>query len=226
MVQFAVVMVIGAYDVPVPRRGNQKARTARMAIRCTRVTIQPPKNNPHLPNITLDVVQAIETRPPDGIKPLNWTLLTTVPTTTLEQAHERISWYARRWDIEVYHRTLKSGCRIEDRQFGTASRLEACLAIDLVVAWRGMKPNRQCRETPDAPCTVHFRPEEWKALWIRTGSGTMPSDDEVPTLREAVRRVASLGGFLGRKSDGEPGRKRSGKGCNDSTISPECTRKC
>ena len=26
-----------------------------------------------------------------------------------------------------------------------------------------------------------------------------------PTLREAIRRVASLGGFLGRNSDGEPG---------------------
>ena len=147
------------------------------------------------------------------------------PTTTLEQAHVRISWYARRWDIEVYHRTLKSGCRIEDRQFGTASRLEACLAIDLVVAWRVMLRNRQCRETPDAPCSVHFRPEEWKALWIRTGSGAMPSDDEVPTLREAVRRVASLGGFLGRKSDGEPG-TQTRKDCNASTISPDCTRKC
>jgi len=63
-----------------------------------------------------------------------------------------------------------------------------------------------CHQTLKSGCrTVHFRLEEWKALWIRAGSGVLPSDDDVPTVREAVRRAASLGGFLGRKGDGEPG---------------------
>ena len=29
--------------------------------------------------------------------------------------------------------------------------------------------------------------------------------DTVPSVRQAVRWIAQLGGFLGRKSDGEPG---------------------
>jgi len=37
--------------------------------------------------------------------------------------------------IEVYHRTLKSGCRIQDRQLGTADRLETCLGVDM--GWPG-----------------------------------------------------------------------------------------
>ena len=57
-------------------------------------------------------------------------------TETLEAACEPVTWYARRWEIEVYHRTLKSGCRIEGHQFGHAEHIEACLGIDLVVAWR------------------------------------------------------------------------------------------
>ena len=63
-------------------------------------------------------------------------LLTTMPVTNIEQAIEKLKWYALRWGIEVLHRTLKSGCRIEQRQLGNADRIEACLAIDMVVAWR------------------------------------------------------------------------------------------
>ncbi len=57
-----------------------------------------------------------------------------MPVTSFEQAREKLLWYTRRWGIEVLHRTLKSGCRIEQRQLGKTDRLEACLAIDLVVA--------------------------------------------------------------------------------------------
>ena len=195
----------GVRELAVPRRGNQKARTARMAVRFARVTLEPPASKRKLPALTIDVVRTTEIGAPEGIKPLSWTLLTTVPTETLEQACERIDWYARRWEIELYHRTLKSGCRIEDRQFGQADRIEACLGVDLVVAWRVMLLAKQGREDPDAPCSVYFSEDEWKALLVRTGAPEIPEDDDEPTLREAMRRVAALGGFLGRKGDGEPG---------------------
>lgn len=195
----------GIQELPVPRRGRQKARTARMAVRFARLTLEPPKNKRKLPMLTIDVVRTTEIDPPEGIKPLSWTLLSTVPTETFAQACERIAWYARRWEIEVYHRTLKSGCRIEDRQFGDADRIEACLAVDLVVAWRVCLLARQAREDPDAPCSVYFSEDQWKALLVRTGAQDIPQDDDEPTLREAMRRVAALGGFLGRKGDGEPG---------------------
>ena len=80
-------------------------------------------------------VLAKEEQAPKGVKPLEWMLLSTLPVESFEQAIEKLQWYARRWTIEVLHRILKSGCRIEDRQLGQANRLEACLAIDLVVAW-------------------------------------------------------------------------------------------
>ncbi|MFH1096728.1 MAG: hypothetical protein ABH886_02760 [Candidatus Desantisbacteria bacterium] len=59
-----------------------------------------------------------------------------MPVNTFEEALEKVKWYATRWWIEIYHKTLKSGCKIERRQLGKASRIESCLAIDMVIAWR------------------------------------------------------------------------------------------
>jgi len=109
-----------------------------------------------------------------------------------------------RWGIEVLHRTLKSGCRIEQRQLAQADRLEACLAIDLVVAWRIYALNRLARKDPNLPCTVYFRDHEWKALVVFLTRDPVPPAHP-PSLRDATRLVAQLGGFLGRKGDGEPG---------------------
>lgn len=196
----------GTQTLHVPRRGNQAARQAEMSVRFAPVTLKAPQRKQAGEPVSLWAVWTREESPPPGCKPLEWMLLTTVAVESLEQACERLAWYAKRWQIEVYHRTLKSGCRIEERQLGHAQRIEACLAVDLVVAWRIFHLAHLGRQTPDVPCTVYFEPEQWQALVIRaTGNPTPPS--EPPTLREATRMVAALGGFLGRKGDGEPGTK-------------------
>lgn len=202
----------GVQELTIPRRGNQAARTARMAVHFARVTLAPPRGKRDQEPVTLDAIRTTEIDPPQGARALSWTLLTTVPTDTLEAACERIHWYARRWQIEVYHRTLKSGCRIEERQLGSADSLEACLGVDLIVAWRVMLLAHQGREDPNAPASVYFATEQWKALWLRTGASDIPDDNDEPTLREAMRRVAQLGGFLGRKADGDPGAQTLWKG--------------
>ena len=99
---------------------------------------------------------------------------------------------------------MKSGCQIEQRQLGTADSIEACLAIDLVVGWRIFHLAKLGREIPDVPCTVYFEEAEWKALLAYVTKNPVPPH-QPPTLREALRSVATLGGFLGRKGDGEPG---------------------
>jgi len=108
-----------------------------------------------------------EEQPPNEVKePVEWLLLTTVPVNSLVDAVERVQWYAKRWGIEVFHRILKSGCLIEDRQLATADRLEACLAIDAVVAWRIHYLTWLGRATPDLPCTVAFDDDQWKAVIV------------------------------------------------------------
>jgi hypothetical protein len=119
-------------------------------------------------------------------------------------AVKMVDWYTKRWGIEVYHRTLKSGCRIEDRQLEEADRLETCLGIDMVVAWRVFYLTMLAREKPDLLCTAIFEEEEWISLCCLAKEPThIPT--QPPTMHEAVFMVASLGGHLGRKCDGFPG---------------------
>ena len=151
-------------EIRVPRRGAQPARVARLEVRLARVSLRPPHGKKDLGELTLWAVRAQEVEEPRGVKPLRWMLLTTCPVESFEAACEKLHWYTFRWGIEVYHRTLKSGCRIEQRQLGAAERIEACLAIDLVVAWRIFHLTKLGREVPDVPCTDYFEEAEWKAL--------------------------------------------------------------
>lgn len=194
----------GIQEVQVPRKGRQKARVARLEVRFSQVTLNPPPGKGHLGQLSIWAVLAEEKEAPEGTEPVRWMLLTTCAVETFEQATEKLGWYCHRWGIEIYHKTLKSGCRIEQRQLGHADRIEACLAIDMVVAWRIYHLTKLARETPDAPCTVYFEDAQWKALVAYKTQNPIPPE-QPPGLREATRMVASLGGFLGRKCDGEPG---------------------
>ncbi len=204
--KMASVPVAGIQVVSVPRQGKRAAREARLEVRFGRVRLKPPKRKPKLGELSVWAILAEEIDAPKEVEPLKWMLLTTMEVRDFEQAAEKLNWYAARWGIEVYHRTLKSGCKVEQRQLGSADRIEACLAIDMVVAWRIFHLTKLGRETPKVPCTVFFEQAEWKALYCLTRQDPTPPD-QPPTLREAVHMVASLGGFLGRKADGEPGTK-------------------
>ncbi len=198
--------ISGIQEVYVPRRGRRPARVARLSVRFAEVTLKPPQKKKEHKELTLWAILAREEDAPEDVKPIEWMLLTTFRVTNFEEATEKVGWYAIRWGIEVYHRTFKSGCKIEERQLGHADRIETCLAIDMVVAWRIVHLTKLGRETPDVPCTVFFEDAEWKALnTYITQNPTTP--DQPLSLRDAIRMVASLGGFLGRKSDGEPGTK-------------------
>jgi len=196
--------IAGYQELQVPRRTNRAARIAKMAISYARVELKSPQRLAKLKPLTVWAVWAREIDAPHPSSALDWMLLTTCEVNHFDEAIEKLAWYAARWNIEVYHRTLKSGCKIETRQLGSAERIEACLAIDLVVAWRILHLTKLGREHPDVPCTVYFSEAEWKALLTYINRSTI-LPQAPPTLREATRMVASLGGFLGRKGDGEPG---------------------
>ena len=135
---------------------------------------------------------------------MRWLLRTTLAVTSFAPAGQCVAWYRYRWLIERYHFVLKSGCRLEQLQLRTAERLERAVATYCVVAWRLLWLTYEAREAGAVPCTVALRTSEWQALACRmTGQAEPPR--KPPSLRQAVRWIAQLGGFLGRKGDGEPG---------------------
>lgn len=194
----------GTLKVRVGRRGEQPGRLATLQVRFRQVILAAPARKAEQPPLTLWAIEARELRPPKGVSPIRWQLLTTLPVTTLAEACASIGWYALRWQIEVIHKVLKSGCQIEQRQLETATRLERVLAVDQVVAWRLLALCKAARDQPDAAVSAWLSQAEWEALWCHVHQRTTPPKTP-PSVRSAVRWIAQLGGFLARKSDGEPG---------------------
>ncbi|MDD2884379.1 MAG: IS4 family transposase [Dechloromonas sp.] len=60
------------------------------------------------------------------------------------------------------------------------------------------------RTHPDLEASLLFSEAEWKGAYILAKKAVPKT---VPTMRDVVRQIAMLGGFLGRKCDGEPGVK-------------------
>ena len=212
--------VSGIQQIKVPRKGTQRAREADLTIRFSEVELKAPASKKEKKNIKIWAILASEENAPETVESLCWLLLTTIPIKTFEEAIEKLKWYTKRWGIEIYHKTLKSGCKIEQRQLGNADRIEACLGIDMVIAWRIYHLTKLGREVPNVPCTVFFEDAEWKTLIAYITKNPI-APKTPPSLREAMRMVASLGGFLGRKSDGEPGTKTLWLGLQELDIATE-----
>ncbi len=198
--------VAAVLQVEVPRRAQQPARTARVWLRWTHLTFQPPKRpgGVHLPEVSLGVVWVHEETPPAGVEALDWLLLTTLPLPDQAAAEQVLAHDALRFVIETWHKTLKSGCAIEARQLQSAEALGRGIALYSVIAWRVLYATLLARQAPDLPCTVLLETDEWQALYCRIHRTTqLPTTP--PTLAQTVRWIATLGGFLGRKGDGAPG---------------------
>lgn len=202
----ATASLAATVTLHIGARAGVAAREASLKIRWKQVTLRPPNSRAKekLPNITVWVVWACESSPPPGVEAIEWMLLTTVPISSTEDALRILDWYACRWGIEVWHKVLKSGCRIEEKQLETAERLQRCLALYSVIAWRILYATMLARVAPDVACTVLLDEEEWQALYCRIHRVAV-APAKPPSLRQAVGWIAQLGGFLGRKRDGEPG---------------------
>ena len=91
-------------------------------------------------------------------------LLTDLPIQNAEEAWEKVEWYKIRWGIEEWHRVLKSGCAIEQREFKTAEQLKRVLTFDLIMAWRILALIKLGRIVPNVPANLLYTDDELKVL--------------------------------------------------------------
>jgi hypothetical protein len=185
------------------RRQTRQGRTAQVEVRAASLTLRPPwRAGCKLPSVTVNVVLVRESNPPGGEEPVEWVLVTTLPIDHLDQVRQVVEYYCVRWSIEILFRTLKSGCRIEQRRFEQVDRVIRCMGLYLIVAWRTLFVCRSGRACPDADCETLFEPSEWKAVWTAVHRKKPPK--KKPRLSEMVHLVARLGGYIERPSS-EPG---------------------
>lgn len=199
--------VAGSYTLELPANQHQKAHTAQIEVRFGPLTIPRPEHfsdwvkQSGIDQIGMWVVEAREIHPPRGEKPARWVLLCSDEVRDFESVWKILEIYEKRWLIEEFHKALKTGCRLEERQYTTAQRLEAITGVLSVVAVRLVQLKMMARDEPRRPA------EELVPLkWIQMLRSLRKRPPQGPwTVRDFYRELAKLGGFLGRKSDGEPG---------------------
>lgn len=200
--------ILDQVEVRVSKHDNTPARTAQVTVQAGEVTLWPPKKlTPEarqLP-VTVRFVLAREPNPPQGAERIEWLLVTSLPVTNFEEALEILKDYTCRWQIEIFFRVLKTGCQIERLQLANAERLRPAFALYMIVAWRILYLTMLGRSDPNLPCDVVLDESEWKSIWVVTQKKASPR--KPPSLQLMVRLIGTLGGFKGRKSDGEPGPK-------------------
>jgi hypothetical protein len=201
----------GSFTVEIPARHGTKharpraPRVATVELRFVAFKLNPPKRlSSKLPDIAMYAIYVCEKAPPAGVPPLEWMLLTNLTIENFAQAYEKVQWYCLRWRIEMYHKVLKSGFHIEHCRLGDAQRLIRYVTVMSIIAWRLFMLTLIARTHPAAPCTTLLTENEWKVLYCKIKK-TTSLPPKTPSLREAVLWIARLGGFLARKTDGQPG---------------------
>lgn len=187
----------------LPRTPKREARTATVEVRALRVTVRPPHERSSLPTVTYNVVLVEETGGPDDGTDVSWLLITSLPIETCDDIQRVIDFYVARWTIEVYFKVFKTGCRVEDIQLETLSRLKNCLAFYKIIAWRVLYLTHLNRECPNLPCDVVFESCEWKSVWQVVTRTPPPSSP--PSLSEFLCLLTELGGYNNRRTERPPG---------------------
>jgi hypothetical protein len=207
----------GTRVVDVPGAPGRRARSATMAVRFADVVLDlldhaTGKRSPQ----PMRVVWAIEQRPPLGEKPIEWLLLTNAKVRSFSDANSVIDGYCYRWRIEEFHRTWKrGGCNVEQTQLRAAAHVFRWATLLATNAMRIERLKHLARNTPDSPASVEFTPielEALRALKLKQKSRVEVLPETEPTISQAVRWIADVGGYTGKSSGGLPGSTTIGRG--------------
>ena len=191
--------ILGEMDVEVAGKEGRTARRTKLKLRSGTYRVKPPKRSERSEPVEVRMVCATEENPPAGVDPLEWMLLTTEPIQTAEDVQKVVRHYTGRWKIEEWHKVLKTGCRIEERELETWERLDSLLGILSILAWR-LLSMRDAARMGEASVKDYLSDSEQAVLRAMD-----PSLKKESPLRDYLRSIAKLGGFLARKRDGNPG---------------------
>ena len=201
--------VLGQQSLEVPAEHQRSARTAQLSLSWGAVRLHPPQDSkdPDRRPIVVWVLHVWEEQPPEGVQALEWYLLTSVPSESQAQAWERVAWYGQRWTVEDYHHGLKTGCHLQQRQLQSYEGLRRLLGFITAVAVRLLQLRWHARQRPDQPAVQVLPRVLVQLVALKTGGSVQEM-----TIKQCWKKIAQLGGYLGRKGDGPPGWKTLWRG--------------
>ena len=201
----------GTYELQVAQGPKRTARTATMLVSAAKVTMK--LTDPHTGKAVTLEVNAVLAREsgtvPAGEERIDWLLLTNVPVDNVDDALVVIGGYTKRWRIEEFHRSWKSGaCKVEESQLRSVEAVQRWATLAAAVAVRIDRLKRLSRTEPNLPATVELTPVEIRvliALKTRRRKKTEVIARTTPSIGDATRWIAELGGYTGKASGGPPG---------------------
>lgn len=210
---------LGVYEFEVPATHKRAARRARVCIRVAEVLLHMRIHDTrYVQLMPVTAVWAHEVGTAPGQDPLDWVLLTNTRAGTLDEARLVVFSYTMRWRIEEMHRAWKSSvCGIEQTQLRSHSAVTRWAILHAAVATRAERLKHRGRQQPDLPASVELDAHEIRALILlkrRHKKRTETVPDGVPTLAQATRWLADLGGYTGSRSAGPPGTITIERGLN------------
>ena len=202
---------VGEQELHLDATKQSKARVARVVISfgCLRRLAPQHQQSSELRPLVVWVVRVWEPEPPEGVEELEWVLLTSVPTATVEQAWQRVDWYRARWIVEDYHQILKTGCRIELRQLQSYEALRRLLGLLAPTAVRLLQLRAAARDTPERLAS-EILPMDLVQVVALLAKVPVPAAEL--TAQQCWYTIARYGGYLRRRSGGPPGWKTLWKG--------------
>jgi hypothetical protein len=210
--------VFGGFIVQVPATLNRREHLAHLTLRSARVVLvlRNRRTKWRWP-LELYAVWAHEVgTTPRGDTPLDWMLLTHVPVETLAEAQRVVDGYALRWRLEDVHKTWKSaGCEMEASQLRSQAAVSKWATLLFTVAIRIERLKHLARTAPDQPASVELSAYELRALQLLKRKEKKRTETVIatmPTIEQAVRWIADLGGYTGKSSGGPPGSITIGRG--------------
>lgn len=190
----------GKYRVKIQGRGGKRDRVAIVDVAFSSLTLPPPKNRQELSSLPTNIVHVREPNPVAGFEPVEWLLLTSLHVESFENALLVVKYYTYRWIIEEYHKCMKTGFRLDKTQFKTLPRIEALLGFIAVSSIRLLQLRDIIRNKPNADALEYVDKEDIQIVkaYYNVEEGTM-------TIDRFLRYIAQMGGFMNRRSDGNPG---------------------
>lgn len=200
---------LGEIEFNIPPTEKRKGRKVKQELKAVRVKLNPKRK--HKAKVKVNAVMAIEKNPPDGEEALMWVFITSLPVNTFEDVSNIIKHYLCRWEIELFFKVLKSGCKIEERQLRETKRMKALIAVFMILGWRVIFTMMLGRVCAQIPCNDLFEESEWKSVYkVLNKEKRLPR--KPPSLGEFVVMIASLGGYVRQNSTEPPGVKVMWKG--------------
>ena len=187
---------MGTKTVSIRQKGDTKERKIELNVSWeTVVTIHAPlRLSRKTQSVNLSVVRCWNEK-----EDIEWILYSSILVNNIEEACEKIDWYACRWIIEEYHKCIKTGCGLELRQLESGKALETLIGILSIIGILMLWLRNIARTDSERPASEVVEKDALKIIEKRYSLG--------PNVSVGVywKNVARLGGFLGRKNDGEPG---------------------